>query len=137
LEGLFGYAQKNAQSGLVQKLMSEFESKMKPKLATDYLEKRSIREILQEANAPATDALGHRIYLALLRIGKDKDYPGADLVSRWYSRNLRIATNIARLSEGPGERILILIGAGHGKLLRQFLGEMPGFEVVGCSEYLK
>jgi hypothetical protein len=136
-EGLFGYAQKNAQSGLVQKLMSEFESKMKPKLATDYLEKRSIREILQEANAPETDALGHRIYLALLRIGKDKDYPGADLVSRWYSRNLHIATNIARLSEGPGERILVLIGAGHGKLLRQFLGEMPGFEVVGCSEYLK
>jgi hypothetical protein len=77
------------------------------------------------------------MYLALLRIGKAEDYPGADLVSRWYNRNLHITTNVARLSEGPGERILVLIGAGHGKLLRQFLGEMPGFEVVDCSEYLK
>jgi hypothetical protein len=136
-EGLFAYSQKKAQGDLVQKLMSEFESKMKPKLAADYLEKRSIREILQEANAPETDALSHRIYLGILSIGKNKDYPGADLVSRWYSRNLHIATNIARLSEGHGERILVLIGAGHGKLLREFLGEMPGFDVVGCSTYLK
>ena len=39
-EGLFDYAQKNSQSGLAEKVMSEFESKMKPKLAADYLEKR-------------------------------------------------------------------------------------------------
>jgi hypothetical protein len=136
-DGLFSYAKNNAQDDVVQKMMSEFESKMAPKLAADYLEKRSIREILQEANAPESDALGHRIYLAALPIGKGKDYPGADLVSRWYRRNLHIATNIARLSERPGERILVLIGAGHCKLLRQFLGEMRGFEVVDCSEYLK
>jgi hypothetical protein len=136
-EKAFDYAQKNGQAALVQQLMSEVESKIKPKLATDYLEKRSLREILQEANAAEADALSHRLYLAMLRIGKDKAYPGADLVSRWYQRNLLIATNIARLSEAPGERILVLIGAGHGKLLRQFLSEMPGFEVVACSEYLK
>jgi hypothetical protein len=75
--------------------------------------------------------------MVAMGIGNDRDYPGADLVARWYGRNLRIATNIARLPAGPSERILVLIGAGHGKLLRQFLAEMPGFEVVGCSEYLK
>jgi hypothetical protein len=136
-EAVFRYAQKNGQADLAQAAMSEFESLMKRKLAGDYMEKHSIREILLDANAPETDALGQRVYLALLRIGKGADYPGADLVSRWYTRNLHIATNIARLSEGPGERILVLIGAGHGKLLRQSLGEMPGFEVVDCSEYLK
>jgi Family of unknown function (DUF5694) len=135
-DGVFRYAQENGQGDIVKGMMSEIESKVKPKLAADYLEKHSIREILQEANAPAADAIGHRIYMAAMRIGNDKDYPGADLVARWYDRNLRIATNIARLPEGPGERILVLIGAGHGKLLRQFLAEMPGFEVVGCSEYL-
>jgi hypothetical protein len=136
-DGVFRYAQKNGQGDVVQAMMSEFESKVKPKLAADYLEKHSIREILQDANAPEADAVGHRIYVAALRIGKDKDYPGADLAARWYERNLRIATNIARLPEGPGERILVLIGAGHGKLLRQFLAEMPGFEVVSCAEYLR
>jgi hypothetical protein len=135
--GLFRYAQKNGQGDLVKGMMSEFESKVKPKLAAGYLEKHSIREILRGANSPETDLLGHRIYMAALRIGKGKDYPGADLVGRWYDRNLRIAANIARLPQGPGERLLVLIGAGHGKLLRQFLAEMPGLEVVGCSTYLE
>jgi hypothetical protein len=31
----------------------------------------------------------------------------------------------------------VIIGAGHGKLLRQFIGEMPGFKLVDCSNYLK
>jgi hypothetical protein len=133
---LFRYAQKSGQGDVVRDMMSEIESKVKPKLAADYLEKHSIREILLDANSAEADAVGHRIYLAALRIGKDMDYPGADLAARWYERNLRIAANVARLPEGSGERILVLIGAGHGKLLRQFLAEMPGFEVVSCSDYL-
>jgi hypothetical protein len=136
-DGLFRYGQEHGQGDLVQSMMGEFESKVKPKLDASYMEKHTVREILSDANEPATDDLGHHIYMAALRIGKDKDYPGADLVSRWYERNLRIATNIARLPEKHGERILVLIGAGHGKLLRQFLSEMPGFEVVDCAKYLK
>jgi hypothetical protein len=31
----------------------------------------------------------------------------------------------------------VIIGFGHGKLLRQFMGEMPGFELVDCATYLK
>jgi hypothetical protein len=80
-KGVFSYAQKNGQGHLVQEMMSEFESKMKPKLATGYLEKRSIQEILQDANAPKTDTLAQRAYLSVPRIGKEKDYPGTDLVS--------------------------------------------------------
>jgi hypothetical protein len=83
------------------------------------------------------DDLGHRVYMGLLRVGKGKEYPGTDAVSRWYDRNLRIATHIARLAERPGERILVIIGSGHCKLLRQFIREMPGFELVDCLNYLK
>ncbi len=133
---VFHYAQENGQGPLVQALLREIETKIKAKLSAGYLEQHSLREILQEANTPETDALGHRLYLSLLRIGKGKDYPGADLVSQWYSRNLHIAANVARLAE-PGERILVLIGAGHGKLLRKFLGEIPGIEVVECGRFLK
>jgi hypothetical protein len=136
-KGLFGYAEKHGQGDLVQSMMGEFESKIKPTLDASYMESHTVREILHDSNAPAIDELGHRIYMSAMRIGKDKDYPGTDLVARWYERNLRIATNIARLREKPDGRILILIGAGHGKLLRQFLAETPGFEVVDCSRYLK
>jgi hypothetical protein len=129
----FAFAQKNGQSELLDRLINDFKAKMKPRPDAEYLEKHSIREILQDANTPGSDFP----YLALLAIGKDKEYPGADTVSQWYHRNLLIATNISRLSQAPGERILVVIGAGHAKLLREFLSEVPGFEVVDCLKYLK
>jgi hypothetical protein len=129
----FAFAQKNGQSELLDRLINDFKAKMKPRPNAEYLEKHSLREILQDANTPGSDFP----YLALLAIGKDKEYPGADTVAQWYRRNLLIATNIARLSQGPGERILVVIGAGHAKLLREFLSEVPGFEVVDCLRYLK
>jgi hypothetical protein len=130
---MFAFAQKNGQGELLDRLINGFKSKMKPRPDAEYLERHSIREILQDANTPGSDFP----YLALLAVGKDKEYPGADTVAHWYHRNLLIATNISRLSQGPGERILVLIGAGHAKLLREFLSEVPGFEVVDCMRYLK
>jgi pheromone shutdown protein TraB len=129
----FAFAQKNGQGPLLDRLINDFKAKMKPRPNAEYLEQHSIREILLDANTPGSDFP----YLALLAIGKDKEYPGADTVSQWYHRNLLIATNIARLSQGSGERILVVIGAGHAKLLREFLSEVPGFEVVDCLRYLK
>jgi hypothetical protein len=129
----FAFAQKNGQGQFLDRLINDFKAKMKPRPNAEYLEKHSVREILQDANTPGSDFP----YLALLAIGKDKEYPGADTVAQWYHRNLLIATNISRLSQGPGERILVVIGAGHAKLLREFLSEVPGFEVVDCLRYLK
>lgn len=136
-EAMFRYAEQNQQGALVQSVMSEMETKLKPRLSPDSMEKRSMRQILADLNSAEMDQLSHRLYMALLRIGKGKAYAGTDVVAHWYDRNLRIATNIVRLAESPGERILVIIGSGHGKLLRQFIAETPGFEVVDCAAYLK
>lgn len=136
-EAMFRYAEQNQQGALVQGVMSEVENKLKPRLSPDSMEKRSLRQILADLNSPEMDQLSHRLYMSLLRIGKGKAYAGTDVVAHWYDRNLRIATNIVRLAESPGERILVIIGSGHGKLLRQFIAETPGFQVVDCADYLK
>ncbi|HEY3120472.1 MAG TPA: DUF5694 domain-containing protein [Vicinamibacteria bacterium] len=36
----------------------------------------------------------------------------------------------------PKDRVLVLIGSGHGKLLRQFLRESPDVELASVLEYL-
>jgi hypothetical protein len=136
LDAAFRYAEKHPQPA-VQAILSEVQTQIKSSKSSEYMEKHSVRQILLDFNGPAMDDLVHRFYMALLRVGKGKDYPGTDAVSHWYDRNLRIATHIARLADGPGERILVIIGSGHGKLLRQFIAEMPGFELVDCSTYLK
>jgi hypothetical protein len=78
----------------------------------------------------------HSLYLLLAEAGKDADYTGADVVAGWYERNLKIAMNIVRTADSPDDRVLVLIGAGHAKLLRDFLRESPSVELVEAGKYL-
>jgi hypothetical protein len=78
----------------------------------------------------------HRVYFTLARIGAGPRYPGANWVQQWYGRNLRIWVNVTRISE-PNDRVLLIIGAGHAWLLRQFAGESGLYEVVDPLVYLQ
>lgn len=56
---------------------------------------------------------------------------GADRLSMWwYNRNLRIFANLINLTEGPDDRILVLIGNGHAAILRHLIEASPQFELV-------
>jgi hypothetical protein len=68
-------------------------------------------------------------------VGRDTAYKGADEVASWYTRNLHIFANIARVAQ-PGERVLVIMGSGHGHLLRQFIDESPDLELVSAEPYL-
>ncbi|KAA9339312.1 mitochondrial RNA-splicing protein MRS1 [Hymenobacter busanensis] len=65
-------------------------------------------------------------------------YTGVDFeTSRWYSRNLRILRNMQRLPIRPGDRVLLIIGAGHAGLLNYFLQCSPEYELVSAGPYLR
>jgi hypothetical protein len=87
-------------------------------------------------NDPARYPRDMEFYYATLRWADGSETPGADLNARWYHRNARIFTNVVRLSK-PGERVLVLYGAGHGYWLRHFARETPGFVNVDVLPYLK
>ena len=74
-------------------------------------------------------------YMRLLHINHDEDYPGAGLVADWHERNLKILANIMRISE-KGDRVFVLIGAGHAYLLRQYIAVTPGLKLVDPLDYL-
>jgi hypothetical protein len=71
----------------------------------------------------------------MARVGRDSTYVGADVVAGRYARNLKIFANLARLTE-PGDRVLVIYGASHGKLLRDFVRESPDLQVVDTDRYL-
>jgi hypothetical protein len=56
-------------------------------------------------------------------------------VANWYRRNLHIFANIARVAQ-PGERVLVIMGSGHGTLLRQFVDESPDLDLVSAEPLL-
>ncbi|HYM00959.1 MAG TPA: DUF5694 domain-containing protein [Blastocatellia bacterium] len=136
MQETFDWAGKNGQGEAVEQIMTMVNQKLMPALNSDFIEKHSVLEILNKSNQREADELSNQLYLMMLKIGKDSAYPGADTVSRWYERNLKIAANITRIAE-PGDRIVVIIGAGHGKLLREFLAGIPGIEVVPTGDYLK
>jgi hypothetical protein len=99
----------------------------------------TLREILLRANDPDRLALGHGHYLVgHLLDGAPGDYFGADgFVSAWYTRNLRIYSNVVRLVRTPEERILVLIGAGHVPILRHAMASSPAVQLVDVAEVLR
>ncbi len=90
---------------------------------------------LRLLNTPDRIAQSNWFYRDLLRIGEGTDQPGADLVSAWYHRNLLICSNLLQLSK-PGDRVVLIFGAGHTFLLRQCVLETPGLRLIEPLSFL-
>lgn len=84
-----------------------------------FLASHTVLEMLEHMNADATVAADLASYFAFVPFGDPDDYAGPDLLAAWYQRNIRIYHNIRTLAAAPGERILVIYGAGHLGLLRQ------------------
>lgn len=75
------------------------------------------------------------LYYGLLKFGDAVDQPGAELNSGWYERNAKIFAKLM-LTAKPGDRIVVVYGAGHAFWLRHFVQNTPGFVLVDSVPYL-
>jgi hypothetical protein len=96
----------------------------------------TVGEILRLINEPAKLAGDHGTYLRFARVGAGDTYVGAELLSKWYDRNIRIFVNLQRLAQ-PGERILVIMGSGHSPILRELIGYDPDMVLVEAIAYLR
>lgn len=130
--GVMQFAAQNGQGELAQRMGATIQAvvaEMNARMAT-----APVGAILAEANGARADSM-HGWYLVMATVGRDTAYRGADEVAGWYSRNLHIFANIARVAQ-PGERVLVIMGSGHGTLLRQFVDESPELDLVSAQPYL-
>ena len=90
-------------------------------------------------NEPEGIRNDHQMYLRwIARIGLGDQYPGANWLSHyWYDRNMKIYVNLTRITESADDRILLIIGAGHVYLVRQFLEESGDYIIESPLKYLK
>ena len=86
-------------------------------------------------NTPAYRRADQRAYYKIATFGNQASNPGAAWVGAWYARNLRILDNLRGIA-GPGDRIVVIYGAGHGFLLDQQARESGAFRVVDTLAYL-
>jgi hypothetical protein len=101
------------------------------------LDRQSLKEHLLFLNDEQTLLRHHGHYLiGSFKLGREDDYFGPDMKTAWYNRNLRIFNNVQRITQGPKDRILILIGAGHVPILRQAVLSSPQYDLIEVSDVL-
>ena len=87
-------------------------------------------------NQPERMEKDHQAYFDIMRIGRGNEYVGAGYLAWWYRRNLVILDNIIRITDSPKDRVLVIYGAGHAKLLNQFAKESGFYNVESPLKYL-
>lgn len=115
----------------------------------------SVDDYIALANHPAMIALSHRAIFntpAQVTAGTfsatgqntlnagpvDTAYIGAHYISLFYTRNLKIYSNILRAGQQrPVERVMLLMGQTHVGALQELLAANPTYRVVPAARYLK
>lgn len=93
-----------------------------------YAASHTLRQWLRLANTEEAILTGHGIHLAGV---------APDVLARWwYSRNLRIFHHLRGITEGPGDRIVLVIGAGHLPILRHCVQCSPEHQLVEVGDWL-
>jgi len=122
--------EKYRQSKAFQQILAEGQEqarKMQEKLHRD-----GLLQLLVYLNSPEFMWQDHHVYLRLAQLGEEV----VSWVQWWYGRNLKILLNILQVTE-PGDRLLLIIGSGHGYLLRQMSKESGELRLIDIRQYLK
>ncbi len=99
-----------------------------------YLASHTVLETLLYMNSDekVREAVG--FYYRQARFGEPGDYAGADLVSEWFRRNMRIYTHVVQLADSPSERVLVIFGAGHLGWLQHDFASNPNLRLRKLAE---
>jgi hypothetical protein len=106
--------------------------------ATDQqvLDGGSVGDMLVRLNSPEWLAANASAYYRIGLFGSATQPTGANWMQYWYGRNLAIFNNIARRT-APGDRILVIYGAGHGNLIRQMAADSGAYRVHDPLHWLR
>jgi hypothetical protein len=92
--------------------------------------KTSVGDWLAEYNSPQALADSHRRYFDFAMLSEGDNFPGPNWVANWYGRNLKIFSKLVTLADKPGDRVLVIYGAGHIPTLREFAQQSGAFIVA-------
>lgn len=91
---------------------------------------------LRRLNAADWSEVNHRFYISACRVGHYPNYAGAQMTASWYERNLRIFSNLCAVA-AEHKRVLVVYGAGHLKLLREWVEACNGLKLHSATPYLE
>ena len=101
-----------------------------------FLEAHTLSQIYQWLNSDSYVREDMAAYARMSHFGDDQDEAGSQLLVHWYERNTRIYTALLRRTE-PGDRILVIYGAGHLGPLRRLIQDDPTLQLRRLDEFME
>jgi hypothetical protein len=115
---------------LVQRTLAEITAE-----ANRQQQELTVGQILRRQNEPRWIAEGHGLYVRTAGVAAGDTYVGADPVSKWYDRNIRIFANLQQIAR-PRDRIPVIVGSSHAAILRELVAHTPDMVLVEAQQYL-
>lgn len=132
---LVDYAEANGQKEEFQALLAETGARVEAQSA--YLASHTILETLLYMNADERVAEDVGLYYRGVHFGEPWNWAGADLLTAWFERNIRIHSNVVDLVDSTEERILVIFGAGHLGWLRSNVASDPTLHLRKLGEFVR
>ena len=132
---LVDYAKANGRAEEFDALMGELSDRVSATNA--YLASHTVLETLLYMNSDDRVAEDVGFYYRQAQFGKPWNWAGADLVSDWFRRNMRIYSNVVQLIDSPNQRVLVIFGAGHLGWLQHAFGSTPNLRLRKLVEFAR
>ena len=88
-------------------------------------------------NQPANLAYEHGTYLkGLTQIDQTDEEYGSDALSNWYEYHVKMFSNLNRIIDQPGEKVLIIVNSSYVSVLKNMIEDDPRYEWVDPAQYL-
>lgn len=103
----------------------------------EYRKNHSLTELIINENSKEQRDLNLGSYISLFNPGGNADdFSGADLVTLWYKRNLRMYSLMQKLTEKSDDKIVVILGAGHAALFKHFIDLDENYKVIELKDVL-
>jgi hypothetical protein len=132
-DAVMQFAMKSGQGQSVQSMMGVIQNHIANE--NKLLLESTLSQYFKHMNSPENQEMGLDWYMKLLNIADGKSFPGPELVSDVYERNLKIMSNIFRLSDNSEDRILVIYGNGHTSFFKSILLGSQKFEWVDVFDF--
>lgn len=96
------------------------------------MKEKNMIETFQLLNSEEQTKKDHDIYVSLMMLEDENAFEW--VANYWYYRNLKMAKHIRSSLQKTSTKALILCGAAHNYLLKQFLNEVPDYTVVNFGQ---
>ncbi len=130
-EAVMAHAKTSGHISEVQALLGQFEARAQAEMSR--LQTLAIADALFEVNTGFLSS--PELYYSLQAFDEGESQPGAELQAYWFMRNAKIFSKLEDVTQ-PGDRIIIVYGAGHKYWLENLVSNAPGFELVLTDPFL-